>query len=147
MPARWYGAIVPIPRDLVPVIFLHMPEKLLQQQTDRWAKDAAAIGVAGYHTYRSERSNPGFPDWVFQVGDRTYYVELKGWQPSSKAHGKPTQHQMDWLTALSRNPSNHVYLCYPWHWPALSTEMWEYQWKFNKQREAYATPNDQRPAS
>lgn len=55
---------------------------------------AHALGWRVYHTYRSTRSTPGFPDLVLVRGDRLLFLELK----SEK--GKLTTTQMDWLHDL-----------------------------------------------
>jgi hypothetical protein len=62
-----------------------------------WSKQVAdlckQLGWRRYHTYRSERSQPGFPD-EFLVRDRCIFLELKTEQ------GKLSSHQRDWLNAL-----------------------------------------------
>jgi hypothetical protein len=47
-----------------------------------------------YHTYRSTRSNPGFPDLVLVRGDRLVFAELKS------AGGKLSAAQRGWREAL-----------------------------------------------
>lgn len=136
MPRLWSGVIEVLPRDVVPAMFWEMQEKVLHAQVARFARDAAAIGVASYHTHRSDRSQPGFPDWVFCAGNHTYYAELKGWLPSRKKHNIPTDEQRMWLSALSRNPGNRVYLVYPWNWAPLSTEIYRYQFEWDKHMRA-----------
>jgi hypothetical protein len=59
-----------------------------------------------YHTHRSERSDPGFPDLVMVKGARLLFVELK-------AQAKyPTPTQREWLIALS-NTAAEVYVWRP----------------------------------
>lgn len=48
-----------------------------------------------YHTYRSDRSDFGFPDLTMVKGGRVIFVELKSAKP------KPTDEQQKWLDALS----------------------------------------------
>ena len=68
---------------------------------------AKTTGWLEFHAHDSRRSTPGFPDLVLARGQRTIFAELK----SEK--GKPTQHQLEWLTELARNPANEVYLWRP----------------------------------
>jgi len=49
-----------------------------------------------YHTYRSKRSVPGFPDCVMVRGGRLIFAELK------TESGKVTPAQQHWLDELSR---------------------------------------------
>jgi hypothetical protein len=55
---------------------------------------AAHLGWSPYHTYRSERSEPGFPDLVLMRPPLLLFRELK----SEKGRLKPEQHR--WLTEL-----------------------------------------------
>jgi hypothetical protein len=60
-------------------------------------KIAVGAGFLTYHTYRSKRSEPGFPDLVLlRVGLRCqlYFVELK------RQSEEPTDKQKEWLAAL-----------------------------------------------
>lgn len=110
-----------------------MPEKELHKQVSTFAhKDAVPAGMACYHTWNSMRSDPGFPDWVFCVGDRTYYVELKGYQPSRKKHYMPEPKQVLWLNQLAQNPNNHVYCCYAWDWSWIMQDMFTHWFKFKR---------------
>jgi hypothetical protein len=56
---------------------------------------ATSLRYKRYHTYRSERSPSGYPDEVL-VRDRVIHAELK------REKGKPTDAQIEWLTALAR---------------------------------------------
>lgn len=53
-----------------------------------------ALGLLRYHTYRSQRSEPGFPDEVL-VGRKVLYRELK------RAGKNPTTAQQKWLDKLA----------------------------------------------
>lgn len=57
-------------------------------------KYAKVLGLLRYHTYRSQRSEPGFPDEVL-VGRRVLYRELK------RAGKNPTPAQQHWLDRLA----------------------------------------------
>jgi hypothetical protein len=48
-----------------------------------------------YHTHRSDRSEPGFPDWVLVRPPRLLFLELK------RERGKATPVQETWLAALA----------------------------------------------
>lgn len=54
---------------------------------------AKALGWRRYHTYRSDRSEPGWPDEAL-VRERLILLELKS------ERGKLSDAQRDWLTAL-----------------------------------------------
>jgi hypothetical protein len=62
-----------------------------------WSKQVAQLalqlGWRRYHTFRSERSQPGFPDETL-VRDRVIFLELK------TETGKVSDAQRSWLTAL-----------------------------------------------
>jgi hypothetical protein len=118
------------PPDADPML-ARATETLTNEQVSRFAKEGFAIGIEAYHTYRSDRSAPGFPDWCIQAGDRTYYLELKGWQPSKKRLNGPTRDQIRWMVKLANNPHNVVRLVYGWQWPDLHKEIWTYQWNWN----------------
>lgn len=71
------------------------PALPLELYTERdWSKQVASLcaqlGWRRYHTYRSERSQPGFPDETL-VRDRLVFLELKTEQ------GKLSATQRDWL--------------------------------------------------
>lgn len=74
-----------------------------------WSGQVAALcratGWLRYHTYRSERSQPGFPDETL-VRDRVVFLELK------TETGKLSDHQKEWLTALHRAGAE-VYVARP----------------------------------
>jgi hypothetical protein len=52
------------------------------------------LGLLGYHTFRSDKSEKGFPDWTI-VGTRTIFRELK------RQSEDPTKAQRKWLEALA----------------------------------------------
>ena len=56
-------------------------------------KSAKELGYKAYHTYRSVKSERGFPDLVL-VGRRVLFIECK------TQKGKATDAQRDWLHAL-----------------------------------------------
>ena len=60
-----------------------------------------------YHTYRSTRSAPGYPDIVAVKPPRLLCVELKS------ATGTVTPDQQTWLTALGQVPGIEVYVWRP----------------------------------
>lgn len=57
---------------------------------------AKTLNVAVYHTHRSDRSEPGFPDLCL-VGERVMFRELKS------ATGKATAAQVWWLQILAES--------------------------------------------
>jgi VRR-NUC domain. len=70
-----------------------MPEQALLNQVRALAH---ALGWLAYHTHRSERSEPGFPDLTLVKGDRLIFAELK------TERGKTTGPQELWLAALTQ---------------------------------------------
>lgn len=65
-----------------------MSERALQTTVVRMAK---ALGWTVYHTWRSDHSEPGFPDLILIRGTRLLAVELK------RMGKNPTLHQVRWL--------------------------------------------------
>lgn len=74
-----------------------MLEKTLEAHVRKIWKDLRAVGldIYGYHTYRSDRSEPGFPDWTF-AGEWVMFRELK------KEKGRVSPEQRLWLAKLQR---------------------------------------------
>jgi len=66
-----------------------------------------------YHTNRSDRSDPGFPDLVMVRGNRLIFAELK------TAKGKLSLPQKEWLASLKRVPDIEVYLWRPDDWDPI----------------------------
>lgn len=57
-------------------------QRQLREITEKhWSGDveklARQLGWGGYHTFRSERSPAGFPDWTFWRKGECIFVELK----------------------------------------------------------------------
>lgn len=71
-----------------------------------------SLGWRRYHTYRSERSQPGYPDETI-VRERVVWLEIK------TEAGKLSDAQIDWLRAL-RNAGQEVYLVRPRHLQTLA---------------------------
>jgi hypothetical protein len=57
---------------------------------------AHALGWLAYHTHRSDRSEPGYPDLTLVKGGRLIFAELK------TERGKTTGPQELWLQALTQ---------------------------------------------
>ena len=78
-----------------------IPEKTWQTQVVQLAQ---TLGWRRpFHVYDSRRSEHGWPDLAL-VRDRLIFAELK------RQTGKPTDHQIDWLNALTRAGVE----CYLW---------------------------------
>ena len=80
-----------------------MPEKALLNQVRALAH---ALGWLAYHTHRSDRSEPGYPDLTLVRGGRLIFAELK------TEKGKTTGPQDAWLAALETSTAE-VYLWRP----------------------------------
>lgn len=75
---------------------------------------AKALGYRTYHTYRSDRSAPGWFDLAMaRAGDKLVLAELK------KAGGKQTEAQRDWHQDLQRIDTVESYLWYPKDYDAI----------------------------
>ena len=66
-------------------------------------------GWLSYHTYRSTKSEPGFPDLVLVRGPHVLWVELKA------AQGHMTPAQERWARSLLE-AAQHYYQIRPHHW-------------------------------
>lgn len=78
-----------------------------KQWTSQVVELARMLGWRRYHTYRSERSQPGFPDETL-VRDRIVFLELK------TETGKLTPAQKEWLTAIVK-ADGEAYVVRPSH--------------------------------
>jgi hypothetical protein len=79
------------------------PEKWLQEKIRR---RAIHYGWLFYHTHRSDRSEPGFPDCVMLRDDYMIFAELK--RQNAKRY-KPSPEQEQWLEALI-NYADHQHI-------------------------------------
>lgn len=70
-------------------------------------------GWLWYHTHRSDRSEPGFPDIVAIRPPRLVWCELK------KETGQPSPEQYEWLWLGSQIPGLECYLWRPSSWPEV----------------------------
>lgn len=59
---------------------------------------ARQLGWKTYHTHRSDRSEPGFPDLCMVRMDQLIFVELK---VQSEVYGKLSDDQTEWGMALA----------------------------------------------
>ncbi len=73
---------------------------------------AKTMGWKRYHTYRSDRSEPGWPDDAL-VRDRLILIEWK------TEKGKLSDAQKEWILALL-NAQVEVYVCRPRHLEQLA---------------------------
>lgn len=80
----------------VAMIATLMSERQLENGIRKIVKDLGELGfpLLAYHTYRSDRSPKGFPDWVYASINGHIFRELK------KEHEKPTRKQQEWLMIL-----------------------------------------------
>ena len=88
-----------------------IPEATLLGRIRRRALDH---GYLVYHTWRSDKSAPGFPDLVLAKPGRLILAECKS------ATGKLTQAQHQWLAILRQSISGlEVYEWHPQQWPEI----------------------------
>ena len=66
-----------------------------------------------YHTYRSTKSEPGFPDLVLVRPPRVIFAELK------TEKGRVTPAQRLWLDVLGRSNEVETYLWRPSDWDRI----------------------------
>lgn len=85
-----------------------------QAFTDMVKQLARTFGFLVYHTFNSQRSDPGFPDLVFvhPVDGRRFWAELK------VGKNEPTGHQRAWIAALVTS-GEVVFLWRPEHWDEI----------------------------
>ncbi len=102
------GPAAPTPPCPVSVDSDTIGEKAFMWQVINYAEDH---GWKVYHTYRSDRSEKGFPDLVLVRGC-VIYAELK------TEKGKATKEQEEWLTAL-KAANQEVYLWRPSDRPSI----------------------------
>ena len=84
-----------------------------QRFLDRVRALAKGNGFHAYHTHRSDRSEPGFPDLVCTDGTRILIAELKS------ATGKLTEEQAQWIALLSHTGLVDVRVWKPSDWPEI----------------------------
>jgi len=90
---------------------------------------AAVVEIAGrfdwhsYHTHRSDRSEPGFPDLNMVRGPRLVYAELKS------PDGRVTAAQIVWLTRLALSGRCEVYLWRPEHLEHVAHLLSKREWQ------------------
>ena len=74
---------------------------------------ARNCGWATYHTHRSDRSEPGFPDLVLCRPPRVVFAELKN------ETGRVSDYQQYWLDNLRRCEGVDVFLWRPSDWDSI----------------------------
>ena len=84
-----------------------------QRLLERVRALAKEYGWLCYHTYRSEKSEPGFPDMVCTDGTRILIAELKS------GTGKLTQAQAQWIALLTHTGLVDVRTWRPGDWPEI----------------------------
>ena len=78
---------------------------------ESWVEHIASDnGWNFYHTWRSDRSQKGYPDLHLIKDTSQIYAELK------TVKGKATTEQKEWLYDLDKVPTNEVYLWRPNDW-------------------------------
>lgn len=77
-------------------------------------KTARQLGWLTYHTYNSQRSDPGFPDFVLLRGKKLIFAELK------MPKGRLSKFQKEWGTALTKSGQQY-YLWRPKDWDDILT--------------------------
>ena len=84
-------------------------ESGFQQTLKEYAK---LRGWLYYHTYNSQRSDPGFPDTVLVRGDRLIFIELK------TLKGRVSSAQQIWIDRLSKTYAE-VWVFRPSDWKLI----------------------------
>lgn len=78
---------------------------------------AKAHGFLTYHTYRSTRSETGFPDVVLTNGVSLIFAELK------TNTGKLTPAQGQWLSLLDHTETVETFIWRPMNWADIVTRL------------------------
>ena len=86
------------------ILYGKMTEKQFQSRVENMFR---TLGFKVYHTYRSTRSEPGFPDLIMVLGRLQIVAELK------RDGEQPTDDQIEWLNAFSQIPGTWVFLWRP----------------------------------
>ena len=76
-----------------------------------------------YHTHRSDRSEPGFPDLNMVRGPRLIYAELK------TEKGRVTPYQTKWLDRLALSGRCETYLWRPEHLRHIAHLLSKREWQ------------------
>ena len=97
------------PSDAVPVESVVNPlsERDFQKQVVELAK---TLGYKVYHPYRSDKSEPGWPDLALVKGDTLFLWELK------TERGKLSPAQTEWMAALQEVREVRCALVKPSDW-------------------------------
>lgn len=94
------------------------PEAAFQARVLRLATQH---GFLCYHTHRSDRSAPGYPDICATNGTRLLFIECKS------ARGKLTKAQSVWLDLLRHTGHCEVYVLQPADWPTVEAIFTQHQ--------------------
>jgi hypothetical protein len=96
-------------------LLAHDPNLLTERDLSSLVVELARLGgwTHRYHTWSSQKSPRGFPDWILVKDGRMLAVELK----SEKGPVRPEQ--TEWLDALSEVPGVECYLWRPSDWDEI----------------------------
>jgi hypothetical protein len=92
------------------------PPEAEQAFLNRIRRLAKAHGYLVYHTYRSDRSEPGFPDLICVRPDGVLFIEAK------TNTGKLTKDQALWM-AMLHAAGQEVYVWRPRDWEAIMARL------------------------